>query len=320
MTGPEPEPIAAKATARRMPTGTAAHTTAATLCLVLVMLPASAHALDADAPAALLQLINSHRVVAQRCNGVSLAAREPLRAVPVLAAAPARPAGPGRGGLNASLRAAGYAPARSLAIDLSGPRDAGAAMRLLVARHCAALSSALYSDIGLARNTDRWRVVLAEPLLSPTLGTAAEAGPRVLQLVNAARAVPRRCGQQRLPAAPPLAWSAPLAAASLLHSRDMAARDTLSHVGADGSRAGQRARRQGPAWRSVVENVAAGQGSAEQVVADWIASPGHCVNLMRREFTQMGAAYVVEMRSSAVIYWTQVFGSPRSATPVPARG
>lgn len=194
MTGPEPEPIAAKATARRMPTGTAAHTTAATLCLVLVMLPASAHALDADAPAALLQLINSHRVVAQRCNGVSLAAREPLRAVPVLAAAPARPAGPGRGGLNASLRAAGYAPARSLAIDLSGPRDAGAAMRLLVARHCAALSSALYSDIGLARNTDRWRVVLAEPLLSPTLGTAAEAGPRVLQLVNAARAVPRRCG------------------------------------------------------------------------------------------------------------------------------
>ena len=311
-------PATGPAPVRPMRSCAVAVVVASGLCGVIALAPMPACAQPPDAAGELLGLINAHRAVVQSCEGKTVAALPSLRSVAMLVNA-LQGARPNERGLNASLRAAGYAAARSLAIELSGPRDAGAALRLLVARHCAALSSAKYSDIGLARNNDRWRIVLAEPLLSPTLGSSDAAGQRVLQLVNAARAVPRRCGQQRFASAPPLIWSAPLAAASMVHSRDMAARDTLSHVGADRSRAGERARRQGYAWRSVGENVAAGQGSAEQVVADWIASPGHCVNLMRSGYTQMGAAYVVEMRSSAVVYWTQVFGSPRAATPVQAR-
>ncbi|HCJ28080.1 MAG TPA: hypothetical protein DHV63_01935, partial [Pseudomonas sp.] len=59
------------------------------------------------------------------------------------------------------------------------------------------------------------------------------------------------------------------------------------------------------------ENIAAGQGSAEQAVSSWLASPGHCQNIMNPGFTEMGAAYATNPRSAATIYWTQVFGTPR---------
>ncbi|MEO5772305.1 MAG: CAP domain-containing protein [Burkholderiaceae bacterium] len=122
-----------------------------------------------------------------------------------------------------------------------------------------------------------------------------------------------------MPAAPPLRWNGLLGEVSLAHSRDMATRNALAHTGADGSRARQRVVRRGYAARSVGENVAAGQGSAEQVVADWIASPSHCENLKFPAFTEMGAAYVVDLRSAAVIHWTQVFARPlRPARSTPA--
>ena len=59
------------------------------------------------------------------------------------------------------------------------------------------------------------------------------------------------------------------------------------------------------------ENIAAGQGSAAQVSAAWVASPHHCANIMNPNFTQMGAAFDVERSSDAGIYWTQVFVTPK---------
>lgn len=57
------------------------------------------------------------------------------------------------------------------------------------------------------------------------------------------------------------------------------------------------------------ENIAAGQGSARQVMAGWLASPGHCANIMNGSFTEMAAAYAIDRSSAATIYWTQVFAS-----------
>ena len=42
----------------------------------------------------------------------------------------------------------------------------------------------------------------------------------------------------------------------------------------------------------------------------WLASPGHCANLMNPMFTQVGAAYGTNARSHAGVYWTMVFGAP----------
>jgi len=64
-------------------------------------------------------------------------------------------------------------------------------------------------------------------------------------------------------------------------------------------------------WQQIGENIAAGQGSAEQVVAGWLASPGHCANIMNPGFTEMGAAYATSEGGAAGSYWTQVFGTPR---------
>ena len=49
------------------------------------------------------------------------------------------------------------------------------------------------------------------------------------------------------------------------------------------------------------ENLARGQFTAQEVVGDWMASPGHRRNILEPEFTEMGIAIFNE-------YWVQTFG------------
>lgn len=82
-------------------------------------------------------------------------------------------------------------------------------------------------------------------------------------------------------------------------------RGVLQHEGGDGSTAAQRVSRAGYRWRSVGENIASGQDSVEQVMADWTSSPKHCANLMDPRFTEMGLGYAVNPDSEGGIYWAQ---------------
>ena len=50
--------------------------------------------------------------------------------------------------------------------------------------------------------------------------------------------------------------------------------------------------------------------TADKVVAGWLASPGHCANLMTPAFSELGAGYAVDPKSDAGIYWTALFGAP----------
>jgi len=158
-------------------------------------------------------------------------------------------------------------------------------------------------------------VTLATGCAQVSAPAASEARPSasrgVLELVNEARAAARRCGFKRHDAAPPLARSALLERAALAHARDMAARSELDHAGSDGSTPGVRATRAGYIWRAVGENIAYGQRTAEQVVASWLSSPGHCANLMDADFTEMGVASAVAPGGKATIYWVQLFAAPR---------
>ena len=45
-----------------------------------------------------------------------------------------------------------------------------------------------------------------------------------------------------------------------------------------------------------------------QIVEGWLASPGHCTNLMNPRFSELGAAYAVDPQSDAGIYWVGMFG------------
>jgi uncharacterized protein YkwD len=49
------------------------------------------------------------------------------------------------------------------------------------------------------------------------------------------------------------------------------------------------------------ENIARGQDTADEVVADWLASPGHRRNILDCSYATIGVAHVGE-------YWSQNFG------------
>ena len=134
---------------------------------------------------------------------------------------------------------------------------------------------------------------------------------RVVELVNAARSKGRKCGSERFPAAPPLIASRELNEAAARHARDMARKDYFEHRGADGSQPKDRVLRAGYQSRLTGENIALGPESAEEVIAGWLASPGHCANIMDSRFQHIGVGLATG-RGRGKIYWVQNFGAPRS--------
>jgi uncharacterized protein YkwD len=276
------------------------------MALAVVASPLSAWAQTSDHNE-LLGLINALRGAEEQCGGGPGKAVGPLAPNASLALPPARSGEQ----LQQALRRTGYRPARLQAISVVGPTDARSAMRALEQRYCEILRSQDYAEVGVSREGNTWQVLLAKPLLPPDLGSWKRVGQEILERVNDARGKPRQCGGRSFEPAAPLSWDGELAQAALEHSRDMAKKDYFSHRAPGGSLASDRASRAGYRWQQIGENIAAGQGSAEQVVAGWLASPGHCANIMNPGFTEMGAAYATSKGSAAGSYWTQVFGTPR---------
>lgn len=132
---------------------------------------------------------------------------------------------------------------------------------------------------------------------------------RVLELMNQARAQGRRCGRESFPPAAPLGVAKPLQQAAQDHARDMARRKYFSHEAPGGSKARDRVMRAGYRLRLVGENIAFGPDSAEEVVAGWLDSPGHCANIMDARFRETGIG-VAEGRERGHIYWVQTLGWP----------
>lgn len=139
---------------------------------------------------------------------------------------------------------------------------------------------------------------------------AAEVRQRVLDLINQARSTGRRCGTEQFPSVAPLAWAPPLETAAQSHAGDMAAREYFGHRGKDGREPRDRLRDAGYTARLSGENIAFGAESAEEVVAGWLGSPGHCANIMDARFRHTGIGFATT-RSSGHIYWAQTFGAPR---------
>jgi len=58
----------------------------------------------------------------------------------------------------------------------------------------------------------------------------------------------------------------------------------------------------------LLENIAAGQTTPEQVIQGWLDSDGHCANIMNANFEEMGVALATNSGIYG-IYWTQVFAA-----------
>ena len=152
--------------------------------------------------------------------------------------------------------------------------------------------------------------LLSAILLLLNVGVAQQAqasvSNEVIQLVNQARSQGRVCGNQKFGSAQPLSGNGSLTRAAQTHSSDMAARNSLSHKGSNGSSVGDRTKQVGYKWRNIGENVAVGYNSGSAVVKGWLDSPGHCANIMNQNFNEGGVSAV--KGRDGKLYWTMVYG------------
>ena len=151
------------------------------------------------------------------------------------------------------------------------------------------------------------------PFDAPTI--SANDKQAYLKAVNDARATGRNCGATYYPAVPPLEWSNALYGASYEHSDDMASTNILTHDGSGtdsdwtaqvldldrGSNMQERGANNGYDGGYIGENAAmlGADNSLGYVMRGWLASEGHCLNIMRAEHTHFGMARVENM-------WTQI--------------
>jgi len=142
-----------------------------------------------------------------------------------------------------------------------------------------------------------------------------------MEEINNARATDRYCGNEYMPAVPPLKWNDKLYKAAYEHSQDMDASGVFSHDGSNTesdwtaqrenlgkpSSSKDRIEAYGYKWKRIAENIYKGSGNLntiEHAMEAWLNSPGHCKNIMNPKLEEVGMAQVGE-------YWTQDFGTPR---------
>jgi uncharacterized protein YkwD len=92
--------------------------------------------------------------------------------------------------------------------------------------------------------------------------------------------------------------------AARAHSQDMCARSYFAHESPEGKLPWDRLRAAGARFQGAGENIAAGYGSAAEVHAGWLASPGHRANIER---TGMTRAAVGVVDCGGRLIWTQLF-------------
>lgn len=100
------------------------------------------------------------------------------------------------------------------------------------------------------------------------------------------------------------------------HSADMADNNYFDHDSQDGTAFSKRITDAGYSWVSAGENIAAGQRTAKAVMTSWMASTGHCQNILSGSYLDLGVG--LAPGGSYGIYWTQDFarrgGSGTSST------
>lgn len=151
-----------------------------------------------------------------------------------------------------------------------------------------------------------------EPVAAADLlcgSSTAEHQATFLKFLNEARAEARQCGNTTHDPAPALTWNEQLHSAAVQHSNDMANNNFFNHTGTNNGSVTDRVDATGYVWRTVGENIAAGQLNAEETMEGWLTSPGHCRNIMNPAFKEVGATCVENESADYKRYWTKVLGA-----------
>ena len=203
----------------------------------------------------------------------------------------------------------GYLYQQLTTLRISGATTDTQLRAVLKQHYCPTVMKPDWQQVGSSLHQQEWWIVLAQPHALPS--DARATAQQVLTLVNQARAQSRRCGSQRFAATTALTLNAKLNSAAQVQANDMAKHQFMDHVGSDGSKPPERISKQGYSWKNAGENIAAGAGSAAEVVAGWLNSPGHCANIMNSNFTEMGLAFAINQRDDYAVYLAQTFAQPK---------
>lgn len=222
----------------------------------------------------------------------------------------------------------GYRARRAVGLQLRGTDDV--LLQALRRGRCHLVADPSLHDVGVYRRGPQTWMVMASAntaageVPARTFAYAAVPGPagatgplrtstsaaRVLQLVNAVRASGTRCGGKSFASAPPLRGSGTLDGIAAEHALDMARHGYFEHVDLTGHTPADRVRAAGYREKLVGENIAYGPTSADEVVAGWLHSTGHCENIMDPRFTEMGLALAPGRSARRGLYWDQVLAQP----------
>lgn len=145
---------------------------------------------------------------------------------------------------------------------------------------------------------------------------ASEDLSTLLALVNEARSRTQQCGTKTMRAVSPVAYDSELAEAAQRHAQDMADNSYFDHDSLDGRSLVDRVKATDYSGDAAGENIAMGFQTPQAALAGWLASPGHCTNLMQPDFDEMGlgvASFHDPRYSQPVTYWVQDFGYAASA-------
>jgi len=136
---------------------------------------------------------------------------------------------------------------------------------------------------------------------------------RVTSYINRVRATAQICGDNSYAAAPAVRWNNKLSIAAKNHSDDMAEKNFFSHKGSHGLVPSDRVANADYDWKTVAENISGGTDTPELAIEQWLASPGHCHNIMNPAHTEYALACTRNNISDYRIYWTLVLASPRTS-------
>ncbi|UCG33494.1 MAG: CAP domain-containing protein [Phycisphaerales bacterium] len=104
----------------------------------------------------------------------------------------------------------------------------------------------------------------------------------------------------------PLTHNVLLDVAAQIQADDMAVNAFFDHTGSDGSTVGDRAISAGYSWTMIGENIGQGDMTPEEMMNQWMSSPGHRANILNAGFTEIGVA----INDTGTTLWVQVFGTP----------
>ena len=127
--------------------------------------------------------------------------------------------------------------------------------------------------------------------------------------VNEFRSTGGQCGQQNFPSVPPLSLHTLLNESARVHAEDMAVNRYFDHNSQDGRTPGDRITATGYGGSGYGENIAAGQSDAFNTFQQWKESPGHCTNMLRSRYNELGVGYHYSPNSPYQHYWVQNFST-----------